>query len=408
MMGSSMRIAATVLAAALTGGCATMPPTRSELTSSLDQVIEQAIAEKNFPGAVLIVGQRGRVLHQRAYGARDFSTGAAPMTMDTVFDMASVSKPAGAGLMALMLMEEGKLSLEDPVSKFIPGFEANGKAAVRVRELMTHSSGLKAYENWKSVEADRGEATTKPNALMARYAALPTIYTPREGHVYSCLNFQTLAHLNEQVAGETMASFLGKRVFVPMEMRDTTYTPTTEQLARTAPTMRKADGTPIVGVIHDPLAHYHGTETCTPGNAGLFSTGPDMARFCQLWLGQGSFDGRRYLKAGTVAMATSNQLPQMPDEPYGLGWDIWNGAPYRTPLNDLAENATFGHTGYTGTLLWMDKRTKTHVVFLTNRVLSPIGTEEENGGILQVRRRVVGTVIKSLPEYAEVSEKLGP
>ena len=396
------KIAAAACIAALAGGCATVPRAQSEMANSLDQIIEGGIAAKTFPGAVIVVGRGESVLYQRTYGARDFAPGAPPMEMNTLFDMASVSKPAGAGTMALMLIDEGKLSLEDPVSKYIPGFDANGKSTVRVRELMTHSSGLKAYENWKTVEATRAPDTSKPDALMARYASLSTVYTPREGHVYSCINFQTLAHVCEQAAGESMATYMAARLYGPMGMTDTTYTPTAEQLSRTAPTMRSPDGAPIVGVIHDPLARYHGTETCTPGNAGLFSTGADMARFCQIWLNDGNFDGRGYLKAETVAMATSNQLPQVPDEPYGLGWDIWNSAPYRTPLNDLAENATFGHTGYTGTLLWMDKRTKTYVVLLTNRVLPQPGSQEENEGIQLVRRRVVAAVLSAQPEYADL------
>ena len=191
-------------------------------------------------------------------------------------------------------------------------------------------------------------------------------------------------------------------------MKDTGYTLTPEQKERCAPTILKKDGTPLVGEVHDPLANYYGSKDHCPGNAGLYSTGPDLARFLAMVAGRGELDGRRILKADTVEAMTRDQTPAAVKSMRGLGWDIYEDEPYVTDFNKDDAKRVVGHTGYTGTLIWLDKNTGAWVVFLTNRTF-PDDASKPRGApsISSARKAVCDTVLRAQPEYQEWFAKKG-
>ncbi len=368
----------------------------------LDPIVEAGITAKVYPGAVLVVGQPGKVLRSRAYGKLTYAEDAAPMQMNTVFDLASVSKVVGTTTGAMILVEDGVISPDDLASKYIPGFEANGKETVTVRDLMTHTSGLKAYENKDTVESLRQPGQLNADALIARYAALKTSYEPRTKSVYSCLNFQTTARIVENASGRRLEDLLRERVFGPLGMVDTTYLPSKEALTRTAPTIERKDGTPLVGIVHDPLAAYHGSDAHCPGNAGVFSTAADVARWCEMIANEGALGDTRVFKPETVRLFTTTQSPANVDAKRGLGFDVWDSKPYTTDLNQQPADLIVGHTGYTGTLVWIDKKTKTYMVFFTNRTFPDDATKgKDELSIATVRKQLCDAVLHGLPEYTD-------
>ncbi len=377
---------------------AAMQPVRTEALAELDSIIENGIEQEVFPGAVLVVGQPGEVLWAQAYGRRTYDEDADPVTLDSLFDMASVSKVAATATMAWRLLGEGVIALDDPVSDYIPNFDSGGKDGVTVKDLLTHVSGLKSYENRNVVEQQRREDETPAEALIRHYAALEASYEPRTRYVYSCLNFQTLARVNEVAAGVSMESYLNEHIYGPLGMNDSVFTLSEDQLARTIPTIRRGDGSLLVGEIHDPLANYHGVGDHTPGNAGLFSTGPDLAQFCGMILNEGRAGDRQLIDAEILRIASTDQTPEAVDAVRGLGWVIYTSFPWATDLNHEDGNRVIGHTGYTGTMFWLDQHSQTYYVLLTNRVY-PDDSRPDGITIAGVRRQVAEAVLRSRPEY---------
>jgi len=375
---------------------------------ALDDIVTSGIESRIYPGAVLVVGKGDEILWAKAYGRHTYEKDAPPMQLDTIFDLASVSKVIGTTQAAFVNIEDGKLSLDDKVAKHIPGFEANGKGDVTIKDLMTHVSGLKPYENKDKVEKERKEGESHADALIRHYANLELNYQPRSTSKYSCLNFQTLARVNENVSGQRQEDLLIRRVYGPMGMKDTRYVLTEEQKMRAAPTIRRKDGTLNRGETHDPLANYHGIIEHCPGNAGLFSTAPDMAKFCQMVLNEGTYKGNRIFKSETIRMATQRQTPKEIDIVRGLGFQIHDSVPYSTDLNNTPETLIVSHYGFTGPKFWIDKRSKAYFVFLTNRTFPAKDGETDHAprdsGII---KKICDTVLRSLPEYREYFKDAG-
>ncbi len=394
---TGLRIAGAVLMASLAGippsGAAGLEPVRTAGLEQLDRILEAAIREQAFPGAALVAGQADRILWARGYGRLTFDEDSPPVRLDTIFDLASVSKVAGTSTAAMLLLDDGRLRLEDRVADIIPGFEKGGKRDVTVQDLLTHTSGLKAYETWQRVEEKRQPGEHPADALLRHYAALQVSYPPRTRIRYSCLNMQVLARVVEKAAGERMEDLLIRRVFAPLGMNDTRYNLDAAQIARTAPSLRLQDGSLLQGTVHDPLARYHGSVEHTPGNAGLFSSAGDLSRFCRMMLRGGELEGVRVLKPGTVHRMTSNLAPAATGETRGLGWGIYGPGPYASASNGTDATRAVGHTGYTGTFVWLDKRTKAYVVLLTNRTF-PDEKDRPAGkpSFFTVREQVVRTV----------------
>jgi uncharacterized protein YbbC (DUF1343 family)/CubicO group peptidase (beta-lactamase class C family) len=323
---------------------------------ALDTVINEAIEQGRMPGAVLVVGHDGRVVYRKAYGKRELTPQVEAMTPDTIFDCASLTKVIATTSSLMKLFEEGKFRLNDRITDYIPEFQG-GKSDITIRNLLTHFSGLQPdvplKDSWTGYDTGVKLACTfKP--------ARP----PGERYVYSDINFILLGELVHRLSGEMVSSYARQNIFLPLGMRETMFQPAASLVPRIAPTERPArTSVPLRGVVHDPTARNMGG---VAGHAGLFSTADDLARFAQMMLNGGELNGVRLFSPLTVAKFTEPQSP--PDQPIlrGLGWDI--DSPNSGNRGELFPIGSFGHTGFTGTSIWIDPSTKTYVILLANSV----------------------------------------
>jgi uncharacterized protein YbbC (DUF1343 family)/CubicO group peptidase (beta-lactamase class C family) len=327
-----------------------------ERLARIDAAVERATAARQVPGAVVLVGRHGKVAYAKAFGRRAVEPEAEPMTRDTVFDLASLTKPVATATSVMILVERGKVRLDDPVTRHLPEFDNHGKGAVTVEQLLRHRAGLVA-DNPLSDYADG------PEKAWERLANIGLVARPGERFVYSDVSFLVLGRLVERVSGQSLDAFARENIFEPLHMTDTGFRPGgTGPTARVAPT-EKADGRMLRGTVHDPRARALGG---VAGHAGLFGTADDLATYAQMILNRGRRpDGRRVLPPETVrAMTDPGDTP--PGQQRGLGWDI--DTPYRAPRGSRFGPRSFGHTGFTGTSLWVDPDTDTFVIVLTSRL----------------------------------------
>jgi uncharacterized protein YbbC (DUF1343 family) len=340
--------------------CAVLAATLSAQTFSgaaaIDDTLAQAIAQKRLPGAVLIVGHNGQVVYRKAYGDRALVPQTEPMTLDTVFDLASLTKVIATTSSLMKLFEQGKFQLNEKITRYIPEFQ-NGKSDITIRNLFTHFSGLKPDVPltlpWTGYETGIRLACTDPPAG-----------PPGARYVYSDINFILLGELVHRLSGQMLNDYARENVFQPLHMNTTTFLPPASWIPRIAPTERlAATGVPLRGVVHDPTARNMGG---VAGHAGLFSTADDLARFAQMMIDGGELDGVRLFNPLTVRKFTEPQSP--PDQAIlrGLGWDI--DSPLSGNRGELFPIGSFGHTGFTGTSIWIDPSTKTYVILLANSV----------------------------------------
>ncbi|HVJ66417.1 MAG TPA: exo-beta-N-acetylmuramidase NamZ domain-containing protein [Caulifigura sp.] len=328
--------------------------------ADIDKLVEEGIAKGNMPGAVVIVGRHGGIVFRKAYGQKRIEPDKAPMTVDTVFDMASITKPMATATSILKLIEDGKIGLDDPVAKYIPDFAANGKGVITIRDLLTHQSGLIADNPLKDYEGT-------PEESFKNISALSFNQPHRTKFNYSDVNFITLGKLVEVVSGQNVNQFARSHFYEPLGMTETGYLPDDDLKKRAAPTSRSepADAmkTQIQGEVHDPRAQRLGG---VAGHAGLFSTAQDIAVYAQMMLNGGEYGGERILKPETVAlMTTPNTLPDGRGK-RGLGWDMRTA--YSINRGDRLSDRAFGHGGFTGTVLWIDPELDLFFIFLSNRV----------------------------------------
>ena len=322
----------------------------------VDAVIEQAINEKQVPGAVLIVGHEGQVIYRKAYGSRALEPRREPMTLDTVFDLASLTKVIATTTAVMQLVERGEVRLNDPVAKYLPEFAQNGKDDITVRQLLTHFSGLEPDLDLKSPWEG------KETAYRMAFAETPQ-QAPGSGFVYSDINFIVLGALVERVSGETLDAYAERHIFLPLKMMRTRFAPPTAPRAgwieKIAPTQYDENEHMLWGVVHDPTARRMGG---VAGQTGLFSTGDDLAKFAQALLNGG--DG--ILSSLTVEKMTRPEQPPSAPVLRGFGWDI--DSPLSSNRGDLLPVGGYGHTGWTGTSMWIDATTQTYIILLTNAV----------------------------------------
>jgi len=333
----------------------------------LDAIVQKAITADEIPGAVVVVGQRGRILYRKAYGVRAVLPQNEPMSVDTIFDLASLTKVVATTSAVMKLVEEGRVRLNDPVARYIPEFGANGKDQVTVRHLLTHHSGLRPIprlpEKWSGADA----------VFKAIYDD-SLVSPPGARFSYSDCNFIVLAEMVRRVSGQRLDEFTAKNIFGPLGMRETRFLPPAGWLPRIAPTEEidlptgaKAGsglGHILRGEVHDPRARGMGG---VAGHAGLFSTADDLAIFCEMLLAGGQIPGgARILAAATIHKMTTPQQPAWSPSLRGLGWDI--DTVYSSPRGELFPIGSFGHTGFTGTSLWMDPASQTFIILLTNSV----------------------------------------
>jgi uncharacterized protein YbbC (DUF1343 family)/CubicO group peptidase (beta-lactamase class C family) len=346
----------------------------------IDDLVEEAIRENRLPGAVILVGQNERILYRKAFGRRAVVPDPEPMTIDTVFDLASLTKVVATTTSIMQLVEAGRISLEDPVTRYIPQFKRHGKSGITVRHLLTHMSGLRSGINptrrWKGYRA----------AIEQIVEDVP-VTPPGECIVYSDLNFILLGEIVRRVSGMPLDQFSHEHLFKPLGMHDTMYHPAAKMVSRIAPTERcwkrarpcgGPEGTMLRGLVHDPSARRMGGG---PGHAGLFSTVDDLSIFCRMLLGGGAFGQTQILSPATIAAMISPSTPLNKGDIRGLGWsldttcDHGNGKHSPLPID---------HSGFTGTKLWLHPGTGLYIVFLSNR-LHPDG----KGDVFDLREHIV-------------------
>ncbi len=325
-------------------------------SQALDDAVNLAIKEGRLPGAVLIVGHNGRIVHRKAYGKRALAPEAEAMTVDTIFDIASLTKVVATTPSLMKLFEQGKFRLNDKITDYIPEFQG-GKSDITIRQLFTHFSGLQP-------DVPLEPAWTGYQTGIKLACEFPPSGPPGVRSVYSDINFLLLGELVHRLSGEMLSDYARKNVFEPLGMKDTAFQPPASWVPRIAPTERLTpSGPPLRGVVHDPTSRYMGG---VAGHAGVFATADDLARYAQMMLNGGELDGARLFSPLTVQKFTEPQSP--PDQPVlrGLGWDI--DSPYSGPRGELFPIGSYGHTGFTGTSIWIDPSTQTYVILLANSV----------------------------------------
>ena len=357
-------------------------PSAAVKISAVDEVIQKAIADRNIPGAVLIVGHDGAVIYRKAYGERSLDPHHEPMMLDTIFDLASLTKVIATTTAVMQLVEQGKVRLNDPVAKYLPEFAQNGKEDITIRQLLTHYSGLEPDLDLKTPWEG------KDTAFKMAFAETPA-EPPGSHFTYSDINFITLGAVVERVSGETLDEYTARHIFTPLQMMHTRYLPPESWKATIAPTQYDENEHMLWGVVHDPTARRMGG---VAGHAGLFSTGDDLAKFAQALLDGGA----GILSALTVQKMTQPEQPPAAPVLRGFGWDI--DSPFSSNRGDLLPVGSFGHTGFTGTSIWIDPTTDTYIILLTNAV-HPRG----KGNAIGLRVKVATAVAASL--HLSVSEK---
>ncbi len=350
----------------------------AEKLAQLDAVVEQSMKRSEVPGAVLLVARKGTIVFQKAYGFRSMVPEREAMTLDTIFDMASLTKVMVTAPLMMQAAEEGKLRLTDRVAQYLPEFGAHGKEAINLRHLLTHFSGLRpdipeslpfsGYENTIRLGCD--EVLAAP---------------PGERFIYSDIGFFLLGDILQRVSRLPLAQLCQEKLFRPLGMKNTSYMPPSEWLPRIAPT-EKRDGAMIRGAVHDYTTHRMGG---IAGHAGLFSTAADAAVYAQTILNGGEYGGVRVLSPAAVRAMSSRQNPAESRDWRGYGWDI--DTRYSSNRGDFFPVGSFGHTGFTGTSLWIDPFTQSFIVLLTSR-LHPGG----KGDAVPLRGQVANVVAASI------------
>jgi len=340
--------------------------------AAIDVAIGAAIAVRSLPGAVYWL-ERGAAHAERAYGRLDFGPDAAPVTVDTVFDVASLTKVLVTAPAILLLHEAGQIDLEATLLRYLPECAGGGKDAITVRQLLTHTSGLLA--GLPATPAWQGREAALLLASLERVT-----HVPGSAFRYSDINYILLGLIIERVAGMSLDAFAGQHIFAPLGMQDTGYRPLARGDGRTiAPTQRGAadanavlskaqrglaPGAVLQGHVHDPTVRRMGG---VAGSAGVFSTARDVARFARMLLAGGELEGVRVLHAGSVRLLCTAQSPPGIVALRGMGMDI--DSPFaRRPRGRHYRLGSFGHTGFTGCILWIDPESHSFYVFLSNRV----------------------------------------
>jgi uncharacterized protein YbbC (DUF1343 family) len=322
--------------------------------AAIDGLVEEAIAADRMPGCVVCIGRRGGIAMLKAWGRRAVAPADEPMTTDTVFDLASLTKPVATATAIMHLVESGRLRLADTIAAHVPEFAANGKDRLTVHDLLTHQSGLIADNPFEDYADGSARA-------LERIWNLAPLHPAGTKFIYSDVNFIVLGCLVERLTGQPLDEVARQKTFTPLAMTETGYRPPEPLRARAAPTEER-DGHWLRGEVHDPRAWKLGG---VAGHAGLFGTAADLARYATMMLRGGELDGVRVLAPESVAVMTRGwRIPGGGIR--GLGWD--KRSPLSSNRGDLLTEAAFGHGGFTGTALWIDPSLDLFVVFLSNRV----------------------------------------
>ncbi len=376
-----MRLMLVILASMTTAIAAV----RADRFAALDAAVVRGIERGDCSGAVVLVLHQGQVVHRQAYGQAVVEPEKRAMTVDAVFDLASLTKPIATAMAIHVLVQRDRLRLDAPVVRYRPSFGRKGKEGITVEQLMLHTSGLAPG----SPVADYTDGLAK---ALEKIDALPTNDPPGSRFRYSDLNYILLGHLVEKISGQTLDRFCQEQVFGPLGMKETTFNPPADLRARCVP-MEKIEGKFLVGVVHDPRSRKLGG---VAGHAGLFSTADDLGRFARMLLDGGKLDGKEVFPESMIRRLTKplavplNRGEKPPSGKRTLGFDVQTA--YSGNRGKVFPQGTsFGHTGFTGTSIWIDPESRSAVVFLSSR-LHPTG----KGNVTRLRGEVATLAAEAL------------
>lgn len=359
-------------------------------------LVEKAIADKQLPGAVVLVGRGEQVLYRKAFGFKTYSPAAAVTTPDTVFDLASLTKPLVTTTLIMQLVEQGELRLTDPVGKYLQQLTDAEVKKITILQLLTHSSGL-------ADGFDRREYWQGTAGVEQQLAKLKLKTKPDQQFVYSDIGFILLGLVAEKITMQPLHLLADQRIFLPLQMKDSRYLPLDQPsqdvayIQRIAPTENlKGDvdyqkllpnyAQPYLhGVVHDPTALRLGG---VAGHAGVFGTADDLALFAQMLLNGGELKGQRVLSPLAVQRLLTPVV--IGNQSRVLGWDMQTG--YSAPKGDLMSAGSFGHTGFTGTSIWIDPASRTYIILLSNRV-----HPNRDTSITDLRAKLANIVASAVP-----------
>jgi uncharacterized protein YbbC (DUF1343 family)/CubicO group peptidase (beta-lactamase class C family) len=363
----------------------------------MDQIIEEGINQHKLPGAVVLVGRKGKVVWHKAYGLRAVEPTREPMSVDTIFDLASLTKVVATATSIMILVERGKVRLSEPASIYIPELKGEGREKITVEQLLTHRSGY-------APDFDLRDQWVGYDEAIKRLIKEPLRTPPGTRFVYSDINFIALGEIVHRVSGMLLDQFAQKNIFTPLGMRDTGFNPAATLSARIAPTEKRRGQLSYLGdsannagagadlwlrgQVHDPTSYRMNG---VAGHAGLFSTASDLSIYCQMILNGGEYSGTRILSPASIAEMTRPRLVNATGGTRGLGWDI--NTSYSTNRGELFPLGSFGHTGFTGTSIWIDPASEMFLIFLSNRV-HPDG----KGDVGPLRGRVASVVAAAVTD----------
>jgi len=358
---------------------------------AIGSAITKTQAEKRLPGGVLWVEHNG-VHFTEAYGKASAEPVLALAQRDTIYDAASLTKVVATTPAIMLLHQRKQLDINDPVKKHIHEFDGEGREEVTIKHLLTHTSGLRPDISVKGWEGH--------TECIAKCVSENLRAKPGEKFIYSDINFQLLDEILRRITNQRLDIFCEKEIFGPLKMHDTGYNPPTEKIARVAPTT-VTEGKVLQGIVHDPRARK---TQGVAGHAGLFTTAPDLARYARMLLQKGVIDGVHLFKPATVDLMTSVKTPPTLLARRGLGWDIDTG--YSSPRGSLFPLGSYGHSGFTGTSMWIDPFSKSFVIFLCNRV----HPTEKGPSIIPLRRTIGTLAAESIQgfDFKNVSGALPP
>jgi CubicO group peptidase (beta-lactamase class C family) len=348
-------------------------PLDKQRLDRIDTAVEASLKRGDCPGAIVLVVHRDEVVYRKAFGHVSLQPEKKPLSVEAIYDLASLTKPIATATSVWILVEQGKLSLSDKVARHWPAFAANKKDAVTIEQLLLHTSGLTA-------DNPVGDYKDGKSKALERIAELSLDAEPGRRFRYSDVGYIVLGQIVERISGESIDVFARKRIFEPLKMTSTGYKPSETLKDRCAPTAQRS-GAWLIGEVHDPRAALLDG---VAGHAGLFGSADNLARFSRMLLRGGELDGQRILAASTVRRFTEPHA--VPGGQRSLGWDV--DTAYSAERGDLFPRGKgFGHTGFTGTSIWIDTPSQTAIIILTNRV--HIG---EKAQVTKLRREIATIV----------------
>ena len=337
-------------------------PNREEVFAHIDGMVQNAVSTGEITGAVVCIGSADGIIFEKAFGRRSPDSGSAAMTVDSIFDIASLTKVVATAPAIMKLVEEGAVKLDAPLGTYLPEASMKIHNGITVRQLLTHYSGLTSTIHPPSQRKRKRQRILYGNELMKAIYRAPIEARPGTEFIYSDLGYILLGRIAEKRTGIRFDRYVSRSIFAPLKMNDTEYCPDRKLLERICFSEEQKKGCYLRGSVQDPIA---GRLSGITGHAGVFSTAHDLSRFAAMILNGGELDGQRVLKKETVDMMISPQSPEGKADVRGLGWDI--DSRYSALKGFFFPADSFGHTGYTGTSLWIDPHSKSYVILLTCR-----------------------------------------